>query len=174
MVQYQTINRVNYSIDSAKELNKLFVYLERFPLLTQKAADFILFKQAVNIMNNKAHLTFEGLNQIVNIKASMNLGLSDKLKAEFKGYNPVERPVINNEKTPYPSWIGFVSGTTKIGYRVLLRFRITQHKRDIKLMENIMLLLGSGSIYKYHKQSAINITIINYSDISNKIIPFFN
>jgi hypothetical protein len=78
------------------------------------------------------------------------------------------------KKTPYPSWIGFVSGTTKIGYRVLLRFRITQHKRDIKLMENIMLLLGSGSIYKYHKQSAINITIINYSDISNKIIPFFN
>jgi hypothetical protein len=136
-------------------------------------------------MNNKAHLTLEGLNQIVSIKASMNLGLSDKLKAEFKGYNPVERPVINNEKTPDPSWIGFVSGegnfnvhiakgTTKIGYRVQLRFRITQHKRDIKLMENIMLLLGSGSIYKYHKQSAINITIINYSDISNKIIPFFN
>jgi hypothetical protein len=65
-------------------------------------------------------------------------------------------------------------GTTKIGYRVQLRFRITQHIRDIKLMESIMLLLGSGSIYKYPKQSAINITIINSSDISNKIIPFFN
>ncbi len=182
----QTRNRVNYSIDSAKELNKLFVHLERFPLLTQKAADFILFKQAVNLMNNKAHLTIEGLNQIVNIKASMNLGLSDKLKAEFKGYSPVEKPVVNNEKTPDPSWIaGFVSGegnfyvhiakgTTKIGYRVQLRFRITQHIRDIKLMESIMLLLGSGSIYKYPKQSAINITIMNSSDISNKIIPFFN
>ena len=35
-------------------------------------------------MNNKAHLTLEGLNRIVNIKAFMNLGLSDKLKAEFK------------------------------------------------------------------------------------------
>jgi hypothetical protein len=64
--------------------------------------------------------------------------------------------------------------TTKIGYQVQLRFRITQHKRDIKLMESIMLLLGSGSIYKYPKQSAINITIMNSSDISNKIIPFFN
>jgi hypothetical protein len=41
-------------------------------------------------------------------------------------------------------------------------------------MESIMLLLGSGSIYKYPKQSAINITIMNSSDISNKIIPFFN
>lgn len=97
-------------------------------------------------MNNKAHLTLEGLNRIVNIKASMDLGLSDKLKAEFKGYSPVERPLINNEKTPDPYWIaGFVSGEgnfyvriakgiTKIRYRVQLRFIITQHKRDIKLM----------------------------------------
>lgn len=56
-------------------------------------------------MNNKAHLTLEGLNRIVNIKASMDLGLSDKLKAEFKGYSPVERPLINNEKTPDPSFL---------------------------------------------------------------------
>lgn len=67
-----------------------------------------------------------------------------------------------------------VSGTTKIRYRVQLRFRITQYERDIKLMKSIMLLLGSGSIYKYPKQSAINITIINFSDITNKIMPFFN
>jgi hypothetical protein len=53
-------------------------------------------------MNNKAHLTFEGLNRIVNIKASMNLGLSDMLKAEFKGYSPVVIPLINNEKTIDP------------------------------------------------------------------------
>lgn len=86
----QTRNQVNYSIDSAKDLNKLFIHLERFPLLTQKAADFNLFKQAVNLMNNKAHLTLEGLNRIVNIKASKNLALSDKLKAEFKGYSPVD------------------------------------------------------------------------------------
>ena len=44
-----------------------------------------------------AHLTVEGLNQIVNIKASMNLGLSDMLKSEFAGYTPVERPVINSD-----------------------------------------------------------------------------
>jgi hypothetical protein len=67
---------VNYSIDSIEDLNKLIIHLEKYPLLTQKAADFLLFKQAVKLANNKAHLTVEGLNQIVNIKASMNLGLS--------------------------------------------------------------------------------------------------
>jgi hypothetical protein len=39
----------------------------------------------------------EGLKELVNIKASMNLGLSDTLKSEFAGYTPVERPVINYE-----------------------------------------------------------------------------
>ena len=51
-------------------------------------------------MNNKAHLSIEGLNQIVNIKASMNLGLSDFLKSEFNDYTPVERLVINTENFP--------------------------------------------------------------------------
>jgi hypothetical protein len=31
----------------------------------------------------KSHLTIDGLNKIINIKASMNLGLSDFLKSEF-------------------------------------------------------------------------------------------
>jgi len=41
-------------------------------------------------MNNKAHLTLEGLKQIVNIKASMNLGLSDILKSEYNLKNTVQ------------------------------------------------------------------------------------
>ncbi|GAA5137731.1 hypothetical protein GCM10023339_78190 [Alloalcanivorax gelatiniphagus] len=86
---------VNYSIDSIEDLNKLILHFDKYPLLTQKAADFLLFKQAVKLVNDKAHLTVEGLNRIVNIKASMNLGLSDMLKSEFAGYTPVERPIIN-------------------------------------------------------------------------------
>jgi len=51
----------------------------------------------VELVNNKAHLTLEGLEKIVNIKVSMNLGLFDMLISEFPGYVPVERPVINND-----------------------------------------------------------------------------
>jgi hypothetical protein len=86
---------VNYSIDSIEDLNKLIIHLDKYPLITQKAADFLLFKQAVKLVNNKTHLTVEGLNQLVNIKASMNLGLSDRLKTEFAGYIPVKRPEVN-------------------------------------------------------------------------------
>ena len=178
---------VNYSIDSIEDLNKLIIHLENYPLLTQKAADFFLFKQAVKLVNNKAHLTVEGLNQIVNIKASMNLGLSDTLKSEFAGYTPVERPVINCDNVFLdPYWIsGFVSAegnfdlrmpstNSKLGYRVQLRFRISQHIRDIRLMEKIVEYFGSGKIYKYGGKSAVSLTIVDFTDITNILVPFFN
>jgi hypothetical protein len=94
----QNRKMVNYSIDSIEDLNKLIIHLDKYPLITQKAflrLDFLLFKQAVKLVNNKTHLTVEGLNQLVNIKASMNLGLSDKLKTEFAGCIPVKRPEVN-------------------------------------------------------------------------------
>jgi hypothetical protein len=100
---HPTRNIVNYSVDSIKDLAILINHFEKYPLLTQKAADFILFKQVVKLINNKAHLSIEGLHQIINIKASMNLGLSDMLKSEFNKFTPVERPVINTENIPDPN-----------------------------------------------------------------------
>ncbi len=74
----------------------------------------------VKLVNNKAHLTVEGLNKIVNIKASMNLGLSDMLKLDFAGYIPVERPVINYDNVILdPHWIsGFVSAEGNFDVRI--------------------------------------------------------
>lgn len=147
----------------------------------------MLFKQAIKLVNNKAHLTVEGLNELINIKASMNLGLSDMLKSEFSGYTPVERPVINyNDINLDSHWIsGFVSAEgnfdvrmpstkSKLGYRVQLRFRISQHSRDIRLMEKIVEYFGSGKIYKYSGKSAISLSIVDFADITNIIVPFFN
>jgi len=179
-------NVVNYSIDSNKELIKLIKHLDNYPLLTQKAADFILFKEVVMLINEKAHLTIEGLHQIINIKASMSLGLSEFLKYEFKNFKSVQRPNINTNMIPDPYWIaGFVTGdgcfdvnvtqsTNKIGYRVQLRFRIIQHDRDLELMECIIKYLGTGQIYKYPKTQAISLIVYNFSDIINIIIPFFD
>lgn len=135
--KHSTRNVVNYSIDSNKDLINLITILEKYPLLTQKLADFNLFKQVVILKYDKAHLTQVGLKKVINIKASMNLGLSDKLKLEFNDFSPVEKIFVNNKNIPDPNWIsGFVSGegnfdihitesTHKIGYRIQLRFRIT-------------------------------------------------
>ena len=176
---------VNYSIDSIEDLNKLVLHFEKYPLFTQKASDLLLFKQAVKLVNAKDHLNLDGLNQLINIKALMNLGLSDMLKSEFVGYIPAERPIINyNNKKLDSHWIsGFVSAEGnfdvrmprgKLGTRVELRFRISQHIRDIQLMEEIVEYLGSGKIYKYSGKSAISLSIVDFSVITKIIIPLFN
>lgn len=118
-----TKNIVNYSIDSKKDLTILINHLEKYPLLTKKSADFILFKQVVKLMINKVHLSIEGIYQIINIKASINLGLSDFLKSEFNKFTPVDRPIINTENIPEPSWIaGFVSGDGCFDVKITLRW----------------------------------------------------
>ena len=48
------------------------------------------------------HLSIKGLQEIVNIRASMNLGLSDSLKTIFPNTVPVFRPQLENITIPHP------------------------------------------------------------------------
>uniref|UniRef100_UPI0023F22CDA LAGLIDADG homing endonuclease n=1 Tax=Cyathus jiayuguanensis TaxID=380660 RepID=UPI0023F22CDA len=108
-----------------------------------------------------------------------------KKKREFKIYIPVERPVINVEAIPDPSWLaGFVSGdgcfevkitksTKKIGHRVQLSIKLTQHIRGIKLMELIAKYLLAGKEYKYSQLEAVYINIVNFNHLITLIISFF-
>jgi hypothetical protein len=67
---------------------------DKYPLLTKKRAEFILFKEVLELMNTREHHTMEGLAKIVNIKASMNKGLSEQLKEQFLDVVPVQRPIV--------------------------------------------------------------------------------
>jgi hypothetical protein len=50
---YPNQKKVNYSIDSIKDLIILINHLDKYPLLTQKLADFILFKQIIELIKKK-------------------------------------------------------------------------------------------------------------------------
>lgn len=89
-------NMAQYSVNSPKELLKVEEHLTLYPLLTQKQADFILFKQVLKLIRNKEHLTLSGLNEIVACKASMNKGLLGSLKDLFADIIPKDRPFISN------------------------------------------------------------------------------
>lgn len=69
-------------------------FLEKYPLITNKYADYVLFKKAFLLMSNKEHLTEKGLLKLVAIKASMNLGISPELKSAFPGIIPQDRPNV--------------------------------------------------------------------------------
>jgi hypothetical protein len=88
-------NTAIYSVQSLKDItNKIIPHFDNYPLLTKKQADFLLFKDVINLMNQGKHLNLDGLREILTYKASMNKGLNEALKKEFE-IIPVERPVIS-------------------------------------------------------------------------------
>lgn len=180
-------NSVVYAVQSTKELmNVIIPHFLKYPLITQKRADFELFKEALIIMDRKEHLNQNGLQEIVNLRAWMNNGLSDILKDSFPNTKPVARPIVEFTGIPDPNWLtGFVEGEgcflvsvvrqprNKIGFLVGLRFSICQHSRDLELMENLIAYLGCGSIV-HTKKTTVEFVVTRFADIQEKIIPIFD
>ena len=81
---------ISFRIQSTKDLAKIVAHLDLYPLKTKKRSDYLLFKEILNLILNKEHLTISGLQICVAIKASMNLGLSSSgrdFTRSFPRYN---------------------------------------------------------------------------------------
>ena len=90
-------------VQSIKELETIINHFAKFELKTKKHADFMLFLRIHEMKKRKKHLTKEELMEIVAIKASMNRGLSEKLKSAFPDVVPVVRPLVINQKIKDPN-----------------------------------------------------------------------
>jgi len=173
--------------------------LDNYPLITQKLADYIIWKKIILMMQQKEHLTLEGLKKIVALKASLNLGLSDQLKEAFPDVVPVTRPVVaaSQQIIKDPQWVaGFTSavgcffidiyksktksapeaaaaadGGCCAGVAVKLTFYLTQHCRDKELMKGLIEYFECGNIHL--KKAKVNFAVQKYSNLTDKIIPFF-
>jgi len=133
---------IQFRVRVLKDLTAVINHFDKYPLITQKFADYQLFKQVVDLKNCKEHFTSEGLQKIVNLKASMNWGLSSELKAAFPDTIPVQRPLVSSEKINSDWLAGFVAAESSffinirkslscsLGESVTLRFQIVQHTRD--------------------------------------------
>jgi LAGLIDADG endonuclease len=54
--------------------NKIIPFFLKYPLQRAKALDLADFCKAADLIKNKAHLTKEGMDQILKIKTGMNTG----------------------------------------------------------------------------------------------------
>lgn len=121
----------------------------------EKPRNFILFKQILNILKNKEHLELDGILKIANIKAAMN---TKKEVAGIQGIVPVVRPILPQDArlTLDPNWIsGFTAGDGCFSVSIIkskaketswIRFILTQHIRDLDLMEILVSYFGRGKI----------------------------
>jgi len=179
-------NMMHYKVSSIKDLTRVIIpHFDKYPLVTQKRADFEILKHAIDIIN-KGPLTPEDFQKIVNLKASLNRGLSDELKEFFPDTIPVRRPSVEFLGIPDSNWLsGFVEGEgcffintyksprSKLGMAVQLVFAITQHIRDKELLEGLKGYLDCGKYSVRKGNEAGDYKVISIADINEKIIPFF-
>ncbi len=162
---------------------------DAYPLISNKKADYDLFKRIIAIMKSKEHLTDIGLQEIVNIRATLNRGLSPELTTAFPNTKSVARPLVVNQKIPSPFWMaGFTSGegsfqTVVYAYplrgsqnnieTVRIIFTVSQHIRDEALLKSFVPYFGCGRYYVGKDLKVGGYMCSVFSDIYDKIIPFF-
>lgn len=124
--------------------------------------------------------------EIVNLRASLNLGLSKNLNIYFPKATKIERPATDIPITIDYNWLaGFFSGdgcffidifkskSSKINYAVKLRALISQHSRDELLINALVNILGYSTVSKHSKINLVTFTVAKFEDVYGKIIPLF-
>jgi hypothetical protein len=173
-----------FKVQSVKDLKVIIDHFDKYPLITQKRGDYLIFKEVIGMVAKKEHLTREGLDKIVALKASLNKGLPDKLKAAFPNVVSINRPLVKLPLSINPYWLaGFIeaegcfninllkSKTHIIGTQVNVRFILTQHLRDLELMRIIAQFLGYGILSEDKRKPIIYLTVTKISDIT-KVVSF--
>ena len=176
---------VQFRVSGFENLKVIMNHFDKYSLLTNKQSDYLLFKQVVNDMEKGRHLTVEGLNKIMSIKAVMNnKGMSESLNIAFPNIEPILRPVIKDRKIKSLHWLaGFTdaegcffialkkSPESKLGETVWLRFILTQHIRDEEFLKSLISTLNCG---RYIPKSGYGEFIVEkFTDVFDKVIPIF-
>jgi len=146
------INSVQYVVESIKELQIIVDHFNKYPLVTEKASDYLIFKQCFEIIKQREHLTEKGLLILIGLKSSLNWGLSSSLKEAFPNVASFgeSRPEYKFNGIPDPFWVaGFTSGdgsfhfnikksNTNISHRVSLRYSINLNIRDADVLKGLV------------------------------------
>jgi len=117
-------------------LIELVKFFDKYPLISYKRGEYLLFKQILYIIPLKEHLTLQGSlaqaaayevckQKIINIRATLNFGLSKELQLMFPETVPVPRSLRETCVIPHSQWIaGFTSALllTKYGCMVISLF----------------------------------------------------
>jgi hypothetical protein len=178
---------VTYAVDSIKNIPVVINHFDKYPLVTQKLSDYLIFKQCFEIINQDKHLTEKGLLEIIGLKSKLNLGLTDKLKEAFPNVIEVNKVEYKFNSIPDPFWVsGFTSGEGSFhivnrnsNNEVFARFSIQLHVRDLEVLKGLSAYFKSyNTEFTEKKVTVLNksahLQISKFSDIVNIIIPFFN
>ena len=180
---------VVYRVSKVNELNDVIIpHFYKYPLITKKIIDFYLWSKVIDLVLKKEHLNLKGFLTILSYYASINRGLSKKVKTYFPHIKPYEKPFFNLPAKLDPYWVsGFAAGDggfsiyvnevkNKSRERLSYRFYITQHNRDLDLMNLFIKFFNCGFVHvrSNDKISRCDYIVQDASSIIKNIIPHFN
>ena len=177
---------VYYTVGSVKDLIKYILpHFDKYPLVTLKQKDYLLFKEITLLMGKGEHNSLPGLLKIFSLKANLNKGLPEIVRAEFPHITSSALPEF---KIPFdfnPHWLsGFITAEgsffisiyanekRRAGYAVSLVFSLSQHIKDIELLERLAKYLECGVIRKAGSRETAEWVVTKSDYIKLKLIPF--
>lgn len=177
------VTNVNYIKDI------IIPHFLNYPLISRKQIEFLFWSKVIELILNRDHLTKEGLLKILSYYASINRGMSNKVKKAFPNIIPVVKPIIHLPDNLNPQWVsGFVGGDGGFSIyvrpakdyvlleKVYCRFHIAQHIEDLKLMELFVRFFncGSVSIRSNITTQRCDFIVQDTNSLLEKILPHFN
>ena len=169
--------------------NVIIPHFTKYPLISKKRVDFLLWSEVINIILNKDHLTKQGFLKILTYYASINKGVSKKVLSYYPNILPISKPIINLPDNLNPQWVsGFVAGDGGfsiyvrpakdyvLAEKVYCRFHIAQHSKDIELMKLFINFFACGIVNLRSNLSTPRCDFIvqDTTNLLEKIIPHFD
>lgn len=179
---------IYYTVGSTKDIIKYILpHFDKYPLFSLKLKDYLVFKEIVLLMEKGEHNSLSGLLKIFSLRAILNKGLSEVIKTEYPYIIPATHPEFKLSLNLNPYWLsGFIAAEgsffisvypneeRKAGYAVSLIFSLSQHIKDVELLEKIVKQLDCGVVRKHNNRSACEIVVTKSADINLKLIPFLS
>lgn len=178
------VTNVNYIKDN------IIPHFTRYPLISKKGLDFLLWSKVIEIILKKEHLTDEGFSRVLSYYASINTGVSKKVQKYYSNITPAEIKEVSLPKTLNPQWVsGFVAGDGGFSIyirpakdyvlleKVSCRFHVAQHIRDLELLKLFIVYFGCGSVGVRSNKAATprcDFYVQDLSLIIEKILPHFD
>lgn len=149
-----------YRVTNIKYIKDIIIpHFSRYPLITQKRVDFLLWAQVVNMIYSKQYKNKEGFLNILSCYASINRGVSKKVLMHYPDIVRCDKPLINLPDQLNPWWVsGFIAGDGgfsiylryakdyDIKEKVYCRFHITQHSKDLELLKLFIKFFSCGVV----------------------------
>lgn len=184
LIRNQTKDLIEFKVLSIKDLNVIINHFDKYPLMSKKRVDYLLFKEALSLIKNKQHLNLLGFNEIISIRAGMNKGLPESLRKDFSNIISRSVPLYNLPDKLNPNWVSgfteaegcfFVKYIKKDNdkYQFILGLQITQSIRDNLLLKKLIYFFNCGRL-EINRKIYNNYVVTRFSNIIEIIIPFFD